>query len=278
MHRLSDLKEFLARSGAAPKKSLSQNFLIDQNILDKISGLGIDTEASLFVEIGPGPGALTEKLLATGKPVIAIELDRVFAKELQRLDPEGKQLIVIEGDVLEVDIEALLRAHLKEGEKAAVVANLPYQITSRILTEFAKKEEFISHLIVMIQKEVADRIKSKPGGKTYGSLTVYLNYHSYFDEGFTVSRNCFYPKPNVDSAVIKLALRPPPKVSDEEKFFQLTRQAFQQRRKTLRKSLSELYSKELITESLVEMGLSEDSRPEVLTLENFIYLFERMNQ
>jgi len=268
--------DFLKRTGSQPKKSLSQNFLVDQNILDKIAKLAEDSDADLFLEIGPGPGALTEKLLATGKQVIAVELDRIFAKELQRLDPSGGQLTVVEGDVLEVDLDSLLKPLLSPGKKAAVVANLPYQITSRILTEFARKYELFSDLIVMIQKEVAERIKASPGGKIYGSLTVYLNFFSQVVNDFTVSRNCFYPKPNVDSSVIQLKLHPPPEVSDEEGFFRMSRQAFQQRRKTLRKSLSELYEKERVARALNELGFGEDSRPESLSLQELILLFEKI--
>lgn len=263
----SHLRQYLENLGISPKKSLSQNFLIDGNIINKIVDLAEVDTGDQVLEIGPGPGALTDALLARGAHVLAVEKDRTLAKALtERVGP----LRVICEDVLKVDLENELE------NRASVIANLPYNITSPILTELLPKTEFIKRIVVMVQLEVAERLVAKPGNKTYGSLTVFANIFSKPQWGFKVSHQCFFPKPKVDSAVIRFDLISPPKEAKEEAFFKMTRTAFGQRRKMMKSSLSPLYSPDLIIEALELIGMPATTRPEELSADQFVQLYRHL--
>lgn len=269
-----DLFSFLASIDAAPKKSLSQNFLVDSNVLRRIVDLAGVQKGDVVLEIGPGPGALTWELLDRGAHVFAIEKDRKLAKALERYQTSDGRLTIREADVLTVNLNELLNHALKPGVKAKVVANLPYQLTTPIFALLAPLHELISDVVVMVQDEVALRVSASPGGRDYGSITAFLNFYGSVSYGFKVSRNCFYPKPKIDSAIIKLSLAIPPACSNSEALFQMIRTAFQQRRKMMRGSLKTLYPSQAVEQGLSSLGLDPQSRPERLSIHQFIDLYE----
>ncbi len=257
----SELKQLLFELGVSPKKGLSQNFLIDGNILNKIVDLADVKENDLVLEIGPGPGALTEFLLAKKAKVTAVEKDTLWASRLKEKYP---MVEVFNEDILEFDFDK----HIKPGTK--VVANLPYHITTPIISKLIQRKKLFSHVIVMVQDEVGRRMTANKNSGDYSSLSVFLNYYCHPSYGFKVKRTSFFPAPKVDSAVVKLEIKTPPVVSNEEAFFKMVREAFNHRRKMLRGSLSKLYSKEAIERALPYA----EARPENLDLPELIALFE----
>lgn len=273
IYKPSELIKYLEELGASPKKRLSQNFLLDGNIINKIVALSELTSEDLVVEIGPGPGALTEALLKTGAKVIAVEKDETLAKGLERLKNSKNHLEVFCDDILKFPLEETLK---KANQKAKVIANLPYHLTTPIMTHLIPRSDLISDVIVMVQEEVAQRFVGAPCTKEYGSLTVFLNFYSKPQYGFKVSRNCFYPKPKVDSAVARFSLHHPPEEVSEDTFFKMTRTAFGQRRKMLSKTLRSLYPTKPIQEILVSIDKSPKSRPEELSLEDFLKLHSHL--
>ncbi|MEI8365772.1 MAG: 16S rRNA (adenine(1518)-N(6)/adenine(1519)-N(6))-dimethyltransferase RsmA [Parachlamydiaceae bacterium] len=278
IYKPSELRQFLEHLGVSPKKGLSQNFLIDGNILRKIVATAQLSPGDHVVEIGPGPGALTEQLLAVGAHVIAIEKDPVYAKALDRFEGEGCHLEVHCDDAMEFDLEAAVRSKLKPGQKAKVIANLPYHLTTPIIARLITMRECFSSLVLMVQEEVARRFVAHPKTSEYSSFTVFLNFYSRPAYAFTVSRQCFYPSPKVDSAIVVLTLQQPPEVlGGEDDFFVMTRTAFKQRRKMLRGSLKGLYPPEKIESSLQAIGKNPLSRPEELSLEDFLKFFADVN-
>jgi 16S rRNA (adenine1518-N6/adenine1519-N6)-dimethyltransferase len=272
LYRPSALRAFLEEIGASPKKSLSQNFLIDGNIIRKIVTFAGVQKGDSVLEIGPGPGVLTEELLARGAHVLAVEKDRKFAAALPRLQTEDRRLTVIEGDILEQDLSQLLKPRTK------LVANLPYQITTPILTAFLPKKDFFESITVMVQKEVSARFLGQPSTKDYSSITVFVQFYSRPEYGFTVEPTCFYPPPRVKSSVVKFTLQDSPPVSSEEAFFAMTRRAFQQRRKMLRSSLKHDYPISSIDRGLEKIGKGLQVRPENLSLADFLILFQEIEQ
>lgn len=276
IYKPSELLLFLEELGIQPKKGLSQNFLIDGNIIRKIVSSADVQAGDVVIEIGPGPGSLTEELLKAGADVIAIEKDPILAKALNRFSHLGGNLQVINADILDCALEQLLDQHLKVGQKAKVIANLPYHITTPIVTKLLHFHLLISDIVIMIQDEVAQRFVGKPSTHQYGSITVFLNFFCTPKYLFKVSRNCFYPIPNVDSAIVQLKLKIPPSVSSQEHFFKMTRKAFEQRRKMMRGSLKGLYESGCIEQALQAIGKTPEARPEELSLEDFIALFEKL--
>lgn len=272
LYKPSALRAFLEEIGASPKKSLSQNFLIDGNIIRKIVTFAGVQKGDSVLEIGPGPGVLTEELLARGAHVLAVEKDRKFAAALPRLQTEDGRLTVVEGDILEQDLSKLLKPRTK------LVANLPYQITTPILTTFLPKREFFESITVMVQKEVSARFLAEPSTKDYSSITVFVQFYSQPEYGFTVEPTCFYPPPRVKSSVVKFTLQDSPPVSSEEAFFAMTRRAFQQRRKMLRASLKHDYPLSSIDRGLEKIGKGLQVRPENLSLADFLILFQEIEK
>jgi len=269
LYKPSQLFDFLDKAGARPKKALSQNFLIDQNILNKLIAFADLKQGECVLEIGPGPGVITQKLLKAGAFVIAVEKDRTFAKELRRLGPE-KDLTVIEGDVLDIDIEALFKK-----KPFKVIANLPYSLTTPILVKLLASKSSLISMTTFVQKEYADRLCAQPNTKNYSSLSVFANFYSTPFFGFKVSPSSFIPKPKVVSAVVKLVPHRPLHM-DEKRFFEITRKAFGQRRKMLRASLAELWGKERITDALEKIGALGTARPEDLSANNFVRLLDAL--
>lgn len=279
LYRPSELTAFLEKEGLHAKKALSQNFLIDGNLVRRILEDANVQEGDVVLEIGPGPGVLTEALLEKKVDLYAIEKDHKFAKLLPRLteNKEGR-LTVYEEDALKFDIAAF-EERIKP-KKAKLIANLPYNITTPILTHYVKAKDCFEKLVVMVQAEVADRITSKPSTKEYGSITVFLNFFSTPSFCFKVKKQSFIPSPSVDSAVIKLDLKTPPLSSAEEQemFFQIVRGGFSQRRKMLRTSLKSLFPLVDWNEALISIGINELSRPENLSLQDFLNLYQAVKK
>jgi 16S rRNA (adenine1518-N6/adenine1519-N6)-dimethyltransferase len=260
------LLQFLNAHSARPKKSLSQNFLIDPTIVKKIVELAEVKPNDAVLEIGPGPGALTQELLKAGTKVYAVEMDSLFANELPRFQSQDNRLTVFEGDFLTFDLKKL-------PSPIKVVANLPYHITTPILEQIFKQVNFIS-ITVMVQKEVANRMAAKAGSKDFGLLSLIVQFYSEPKGSFLVPPSSFLPEPEVDSKVIHLEARTPPQV-DRVLFFQLLNRAFQQRRKMLSRSLNELIPAKMLQALLGEIGLTPSARPEELSIEKWVCLCNR---
>ncbi len=279
IYKPSELLSFLNRLGITPKKGLSQNFLIDGNIIRKITAAAVVQADELVLEIGPGPGSLTQALLDCGAHVVAVEMDEVLARELERIQTDPQRLDVFCSDIMKFPIQETLKKMLKPGQKAKVIANLPYHLTTPILALLIPMHELISSLTVMVQEEVGRRMTAKAGTPEYGSLTVFLEFYSNAKYAFTVSRNCFYPSPKVDSAIIVLELRKPPLSGEqEEQFFKITRTSFGHRRKMLRASLKELYDPAKVTKTLEDVGLNPLARPEDLSMDEFLRLAKALER
>lgn len=255
---LSELIPFLKSVEARPKKSLSQNFLVEPTIVQKIVQTAEVAPGDVVLEIGPGPGALTLALLEAGARVYAVEMDSVFARELDRF--KNDRLRVFQADFLKFPMHQL-------PPNIKIVANLPYHITTPILEKIFASP--FSSLTIMVQKEVADRMSAAAGSKTFGSLSLFVQFYSQFHSAFPVSASCFYPKPKVDSTVIRLNHRKPPEI-DPVWFFSLVHKAFQQRRKMITSSLS--LPKEEVRTILGSIGIRPDARPETLSLDQWVQL------
>ena len=259
------------------QKKFGQNFLIDTHVLDKIireSGVNKD---DLVIEIGPGIGTMTQYLCENAREVVAIEIDKNLIPILQDTLSAYDNVTVINEDVLKVDIKKL--AEEKNGGKPVkVVANLPYYITTPIIMGLFESHVPIDSITIMVQKEVADRMQEGPGSKEYGALSLAVQYYAKPEVVANVPPNCFMPRPNVGSAVIRLTCheRPPVEVEDEEFMFRLIRASFNQRRKTLVNGLTNAsflsVAKEQVTAALEEMNLSPTIRGEALSLEQFAQL------
>lgn len=260
------LRAHLEAQGTHAKKRLSQNFLIDRNILKKIVASAGVTKGDAVLEIGAGPGALTEMLLEAGASVVAIEIDRQLIPILSELQQKYPQLKIVEGDVLELPLESLVQER-----KIKVVANLPYHITTPILTRLLPMHTWIDSVTVMVQKEFAQRMVAKANTADYSRFTLFVRYYSDPLYQFTIKPSCFYPCPKVHSALVTCTLHPPLLTEDAD-FFNLTRAAFAQRRKMLRTSLKALYPQEKIDAALTKLKIDLKARPETLTLEQFLDL------
>jgi len=277
IYRPVELKAFLNSLSINARKSLSQNFLIDGNIIKKIVNSADLTSDDLVLEIGSGPGALTEEFLERGAQVIAIEKDNTLAPELRRLEASEEKLQIFHQDITKVDLEAIIKARLKPGQKVKVIASIPYQITSPIITALAPMYDIISKVVIVIQDEVAKRCTAKPGNKSFSSLTLFLNYYSKPRYAFVINKSCFYPAPKVDSAVLSLDLIKPRYDKEEtEKLFDIIHAGFQKRRKTLKASLKDLYTPAQTEKALLKLGLNSAARPEELSLDQFCALFEEL--
>ena len=269
--------EIIKKYGFDFQKKFGQNFLIDPRVLDKIIVAAEITKDDFVLEIGPGIGTMTQYLAEAAREVTAVEIDRNLIPILQETLAEYDNVTVINEDVLKVDIAAL--AHEKNGGRPIkVVANLPYYITTPIIMGLFESGVPLASVTVMVQKEVALRMQAGPGTKDYGALSLAVQYYASPYLAANVPPNCFMPRPNVGSAVIRLTRyeKPPVQVQDEKLMFRLIRASFNQRRKTLVNGLKnspELsYTKEEILEALQRTGLSENVRGEALTLEQFAAL------
>ena len=267
-------KEIIERHGFSFKKSLGQNFLIDPNILNKIVAAAELDSTKGALEIGPGIGALTQHLAREAGTVTAVEIDQRLIPILQEVLDQESHVRVVHGDVLEIDLKALFQEQFSSVSRVSVVANLPYYVTTPILMKLLEERLPLENIVVMIQKEVAERMAAKPGTKAYGSLSVAVQYYTVPELVCIVPHTVFIPQPNVDSAVIKLALRDKPavQVADEDFFFRTVQASFAQRRKTIHNNLSSWLGKnhrEALTGVLQTLGIEPVRRGETLSLEEF---------
>lgn len=259
------------------QKKFGQNFLIDTHVLEKIVEAAGVTKDDMVLEIGPGIGTMTQYLAEAAREVVAVEIDNNLIPILQETLSAYDNVVIINNDILKVDLEALSKEH-NDGRPIKVVANLPYYITTPIIMGLFESNVPLDNITIMVQKEVADRMQEGPGSKDYGALSLAVQYYAKPEIVTNVPPNCFMPRPNVGSAVIRLTRypEPPVKTDDPKKMFALIRASFNQRRKTLVNGLnnaSELhFTKEQIVEALTKMGLSETIRGEALTLEQFAEL------
>lgn len=259
------------------QKKYGQNFLIDSHVLEKIVSAAGITKEDCVLEIGPGIGTMTQYLAEAAGQVIAVEIDRALIPILRETLCEYDNVTVIHGDILKLDIRKLAEEH-NAGKPVKVVANLPYYITTPIIMGIFESGIPLQSITVMVQKEVADRMQVGPGTKDYGALSLAVQYYAKPEIVANVPPNCFIPRPNVGSAVIRLTRyqEPPVRVEDDRRMFALIRASFNQRRKTLANSLSnaaELHlSREQVAGALEKMGLPATVRGETLTLAQFAEL------
>ena len=272
-------KEILEKHGFSFKKSLGQNFLIDPNVLGNIvSHAGLSKKTGV-IEIGPGIGALTEHLARSAGKVVAYEIDGRLLPVLEDTMSPYDNVTIIHQDILEADLKQAMTEHFADYEEVVVVANLPYYVTTPIIMKFLLEQIPVSGMIIMMQKEVADRITASPSTKAYGSLSIAIQYYMDTDIAMIVPKTVFMPQPNVESAVLRLTRKetPPAEVKDENFLFQVSRGSFVQRRKTILNNLQTSLpdgkeKKDLIVEALNSVGIDPSRRGETLTVEEFAKL------
>ena len=270
--------------GVRPDKRLGQNFLIDENVIAAIIDESFVTKDSLVLEIGPGTGALTLPLAERAGRVIAVELDDDMIEGL-RIKTFGMDNVeLVKGDILEADIKGMCEAAMKEhvlGE-LRIIGNLPYYITTPIIMKLLDSDTGARSITVMMQKEVADRIAAEPGTRASGAITYPVHYRAEVKEIIDVPRECFYPVPGVDSAVLRLDLRdePPVRVMDEKMLFDCIRAGFSMRRKTLLNALTALdgFDKQTLSRALEAAGIDPGRRAESLTLAEFARLADSLQE
>ncbi len=246
------------------KKSLGQNFLVDQNVIEKIVAAVDPQIGETILEIGPGRGAITRKLIESGANVIAIELDRVFVPNLRAEFASFSNFEIIEADALEVDFTKIT------SEKVKLVANLPYNISTAILTRLAEQKACFSSLILMLQREVVERIAAKPGDSERGFLTILVERHFETEKLFDVPGSAFRPIPKVWSSVARLTVKETQPVENEELLRQLLIMSFAQKRKTILNNLKQKY--ENASQILLDCQIEPNRRAETLTLDEWIKL------
>jgi 16S rRNA (adenine1518-N6/adenine1519-N6)-dimethyltransferase len=277
----------MPRASAPPAKrpKLGQNFLADQSAAEKIVAALGDIRSSIVIEIGPGGAVLTSKLAARTGRLIAIELDRVLAAQLSLRFARQQNVEIIEADVLTVDIANLIARkpdpilHLPQAQQAKVIGNLPYYITSDILLHLFRFHEWISEIVIMVQREVADRIAAKPGSRDYGLLSATTQMYARVENLFTLPPGAFSPPPKVHSSVLRLMMAP--RIAElgveTEPFVEFLKLSFGQKRKTLLNNLKSKYDPALVRAALKNQRLREDVRAEAVPLEKAAGVFRRLN-
>lgn len=268
---LTEIKELLSKYDANALKKYGQNFLIDDNILNIIAG-SLENTYGAVIEIGPGLGSLTRKLINRFDKVLAYEIDSKMIEILNDtiLSPNFK---IIAGDFLKTNVEKDIKEYFDQ-DNIYVIANLPYYITTPILLKILEEAPSIKKMTIMIQKEVASRFLGKPNTKDYNSLSVLIQTYMNVSKVCDVSSNCFYPTPLVDSTVIKLERKEKPdyEIKSEKDFLKINRMLFRQRRKTIVNNLKEGFSKEEILTALNTLNIKETERSESLTCKQIIEL------
>jgi 16S rRNA (adenine1518-N6/adenine1519-N6)-dimethyltransferase len=259
------------------QKKFGQNFLIDTTVLERIINAADITKEDCVLEIGPGIGTMTQYLAESAREVVAVEIDKALIPILEDTLSEYENVTIINEDILKMDIAGLAEEK-NSGKPIKVVANLPYYITTPIIMGLFESHVPLKNITIMVQKEVADRMKVGPGTKDYGALSLAVQFYAKPEIVANVPPNCFIPRPNVGSAVIRLTRHeaPPVEVEDEKKMFALIRASFNQRRKTLVNGLTNApnlnLTKEHVAQTLEKMGLPATIRGEALTLEQFAAL------
>ena len=286
MDRLSNPQktiEVIRKHGFDFQKKLGQNFLIDPHVLDKIIAAAEITKDDFVLEIGPGIGTMTQALAEAAREVTAVEIDHKLIPILHETLADCGNVTILNQDVLKTDLAAIAREK-NGGRPIKVVANLPYYITTPIIMGLFESQVPVDSITVMVRKEVAQRMQAEPGTKDYGALSLAVQYYAQPYLAANVPPNCFIPRPNVGSAVIRLTRypKPPVQVKDERLMFALIRASFNQRRKTLLNGLKnapELWlDREAILRALAQTGLSENARGETLTLAQFALLSDALGE
>jgi 16S rRNA (adenine1518-N6/adenine1519-N6)-dimethyltransferase len=268
LEKAIDYTQRLLRGGARPQKSLGQNFLIDDNVIEQIvlaSKLEADT---LLVEIGPGLGILTRVLAKQVSKMWAVELDGKKIGILQR-ELKGLPVEIINRDALKLDL-----ADLWGERKGYLIGNLPYYITSPLIMHFLNQSNYLTGMTIMVQEEVADRLAAGVGGKEYGVLSVAVQIEAEVEKLIKVPAEAFWPRPKVNSALVRLQFRSYPGIIDKNSFMKIVKAGFSQRRKTLANSLAAglQLSKEFVSLRLLELGIDDKRRAETISIEEFIRL------
>ena len=284
MDRLSShraTKEVVNKHNFKFSKSLGQNFLIDDNVIDRILEGARLSETDRIIEVGPGIGTLTREMGKVAENVVAIEIDKTLIPILKETLADLDNVEVVNEDILKVDVQGLINEKLNGGP-VKLVANLPYYITTPIVMKFLEEDIPVTDIVVMVQKEVADRMNAKPSTKDYGALSVAVQYYCDTEIVAKAPRHMFVPQPNVDSIVIGLHVRDEKKyvVDNEDIFFKTVKASFCQRRKTLLNSLGGLgfLSKDQIKEALQAANIDEKRRGETLSIDEFANLSNEINK
>ena len=284
MDRLSShraTKDIVDKHGFKFSKSLGQNFLIDDNVIDKIIDGARVKEGDKVIEVGPGIGTLTREMAKRAEKVVAVEIDKNLIPILKETLADFDNTEVVNEDILKVDINKLVDEKLSGGP-VKLIANLPYYITTPIVMKFLEEDIPVTDIVVMVQKEVADRMNAVPSTKDYGALSVAVQYYCDTEIVAKAPRHMFIPQPKVDSTVIGLHIREEKKykADNEQLFFKTVKAAFGQRRKTLLNSLSSMgvLDKAKIKEVLAEAGIDEKRRGETLSIEEFSHLSNIINK
>ena len=271
-------------AGVRPDKALGQNFLIDEDTISTIVSESGVTKDTLVLEIGPGTGALTLPLAEAAGRVIAVELDEDMIKGLRVKTFSLGNVEIIHQDILETDIKSLASEAMAEHglKELRIIGNLPYYITTPIIMKLLESDTGATSITVMMQKEVADRNAAEPGTRASGAITYPVHYYVRVSEIAFVPKECFYPVPKVDSAVLRLDLRDEPavKVKDEDLMMRCVKAGFSMRRKTLLNSLTALgyQDKEILSKALISAGIDPTRRAETLTLEEFAKLSDNLQE
>lgn len=275
LYKPKDLIAYLSSMGIKPKKSLSQNFLIDKNILDIIIKSADITKEDIVLEIGSGPGVVTFEIIKKAKKVIAVEIDDIFAKNLK--DQKIDNLKIFNQNFLKFDLDIFKKLN----KKIKVISSVPYHVTSFIITKLLNHHFLFSKIILIIQKEMAEKLLAKKDSKQYGYFSFFVNFYSKVNILADISKNCFFPKPKVDSVILELTIKDHfldaiKKDIDIEKFFHFVKIAFSQRRKKILSLIKIFSSKEKIIKILHELNIDKDIRAENLSLDDFLALYKKL--
>lgn len=262
------MESFLKNKNFNFKKSFGQNFIVDKNIIDNIIKFSLVDKDTMVIEIGPGAGSLTTALAASSKSVLCYEIDDSLKDVLSDSLKNFDNVDIIYQDFLKANVSETLKKY--NYDKLYVIANLPYYITTPIITKIIEDKLNVDKIVIMVQKEVGDRLKAQPGSKDYNSLSIYISYYFNVKKLMDVSRNVFLPKPNVDSIVIELSKKENKyKLKNETVFFKLVRDSFVQKRKTLRNNLK-AYDLNIIETVLNKYGYDLSVRAENLSIDIFV--------
>ncbi|WP_062309152.1 16S rRNA (adenine(1518)-N(6)/adenine(1519)-N(6))-dimethyltransferase RsmA [Alicyclobacillus sendaiensis] len=271
-----EVKALLRRHGVIAKKGYGQNFLVDGRVLEVIVRAVAPDARTVVLEVGPGLGALTSALAERAKRVVAIEKDASLRPVLDEVLSKHGNVEIVYDDCLKVDLRALMAPRMAQGERLVFAANLPYYVTTPILFQVLESELPVSRAVVMVQREVADRMVAEPGGKDYGVLSVGVQYRGRVRRVANVPPSAFLPQPGVESAVVEIdcEMRPAVRAADEAVFFRVVRAAFGTRRKTLENALAAGLGepKEAVRQKVMAAGIDPGTRAERLSLADFVRL------
>jgi 16S rRNA (adenine1518-N6/adenine1519-N6)-dimethyltransferase len=274
---MPSIKRELAEYGLTPRKRWGQHFLVDRNVLNKVIRTAELDKGDVILEIGPGLGEMTLALARQVKKVIAVEIDRKLVKILKEKTADFSNILVIEADVLKISFEQLYR---QGDQQFKVVANLPYQISTPLLFRFIESRDLFSSLILMLQREVAERMIASPGGKDYGPLSIFTQSVSDLSIQFHIKSSAFFPPPKVESAVIHMVWKERPLVGPEEEgwFKKVVKGCFSYRRKRLINALrhADLPLPEDLEKRIEKIGVDPERRPETLTIQEFVCLADAL--